>query len=229
MSLNRYAIINTQFPREFVLLQGSGCVWSKCTFCDYHADTSASPYLINRPVLEQVTGEFNTLDVINSGSALELDKETLQHIIQIVQEKNIQNLWFEAHYLYRKQLADFAKNFPSCTVKFRCGVESFDQSLWNAWNKGIAQETKPQDIAQYFQGVCLLICVEGQTKAQILEDIRIAKEYFEYASINVFCHNSTDTKQDKALAHWFSNEIYPQLKNDPKLEILLENTDLGVG
>ena len=80
-------------PREFVLLQGTGCRWRKCSFCDYHEDVSPVPYEVNRLVLEQVTGQYGVLDVINSGSAMELDEETLslrfipfgsKHIICIV-------------------------------------------------------------------------------------------------------------------------------------------------
>ena len=77
MGMERYSVINEKFPREFVLLQGTGCRWGKCTFCDYHSDTSEDPFLVNRPVLEQVTGCHGVLDVINSGSCLELDRQTV--------------------------------------------------------------------------------------------------------------------------------------------------------
>ena len=34
---------------------------------------------------------------------------------------------------------------------------------------------------------------------------------------------------NEAMAAWFIREIYPDLKSDPGFEILLGNTDLGVG
>ena len=71
--MNRYSVIRGNFPREFLLLQGTGCRWGKCTFCDYHGDTSDTPFSVNRKVLEQVTGKYGVLDIINSGSAMELD------------------------------------------------------------------------------------------------------------------------------------------------------------
>ena len=49
-------------PREFVLLQGTGCRWRRCEFCDYHSDVSDDPFEVNRQVLEQVTGEYGVLD-----------------------------------------------------------------------------------------------------------------------------------------------------------------------
>ena len=36
----RYSVITEKNPREIVLLRGSGCVWKKCAFCDYHLDAS---------------------------------------------------------------------------------------------------------------------------------------------------------------------------------------------
>ena len=70
---SRYSLIKTKMPREFLLLQGTGCRWRQCTFCDYHSDVSADPFIVNRDVLAMVTGETGVLDIINSGSAMELD------------------------------------------------------------------------------------------------------------------------------------------------------------
>ena len=90
--MDRYSLIETKLKREFVLLQGLGCRWRRCAFCNYHEDVSESPYKINKEVLSQVTGVHGVLDVINSGSAMELDGQTLALIKQIVMEKNIHTL-----------------------------------------------------------------------------------------------------------------------------------------
>lgn len=216
-------------PREFVLLQGQGCRWKQCTFCDYHTDVSADPLAVNSEVLGCVTGVYGVLDIINSGSAMELDEQTIADIKRVVKEKHIHTLWFEAHYMYRNQLAKFAEQFEGVEVKFRCGVESFDGSLRQQWNKGIAVSVTAQDVAKHFQGVCLLCCTQGDSKERILKDIALAEQYFEYASVNVFCENSTSLKRDNALAKWFVEEVYPNLKDSKKIEVLVENTDLGVG
>ena len=227
--MDRYALIHTKMPREFVLLQGTGCRWKKCTFCDYHDDVSEHPFTINEPVLRQVTGQYGVLDVINSGSALELDEETIALIKEVVKEKQIHTLWFEAHYMYRKKLADFARQFAPVQVKFRCGVETFDVALRDAWKKGIPSSVTPEDVAKYFQGVCLLCCTQGESKEHIMKDIEIAQTHFEYFSVNVFCNNSTSVKQDKELAQWFAKEVYPRIKDEECIEVLMENTYLGVG
>ena len=227
--MDRYALIRTKMPREFVLLQGTGCRWRKCTFCDYHEDVSECPFEVNKPVLRRVTGQYGVLDIINSGSAMELDADTIALIKEVVREKKIHTLWFEAHYMYRKKLASFAEQFAPVKVKFRCGVETFDPELRDAWKKGIPSSVSAQDIARYFQGICLLCCTQGETKEHILKDIELARQHFEYFSVNVFCNNHTEVKQDKELAIWFTQEVYPTIKEDTRIEILMENTDLGVG
>ena len=227
--MKRYALIHTVLPREFVLLQGTGCRWKRCSFCDYHGDVSDDPFTVNREVLAQVQGVYGVLDVINSGSAMELDAQTVAMIREVVKQKKIHTLWFEAHYMYKNQLAKFAEQFEGIQVKFRCGVESFDGQLRNRWQKGIAASVTATDVAKYFRGVCLLCCTEGDSKERILRDIELAEQYFEYASVNVFCENTTAVKCDDELAKWFVRNVYPTLKQSKKIEILINNTDLGVG
>ena len=75
--MERYSLISEKFPREFLLLQGKGCRWRRCRFCDYYGDVGEDSVEVNRAVLERVTGEYGVLDIINSGSAMELDEQTL--------------------------------------------------------------------------------------------------------------------------------------------------------
>lgn len=227
--MDRYSLIESKLQREMLLLQGLGCRWKGCSFCDYHHDVSQDPYQMNASVLERVCGKYGVLDIINSGSAMELDTHSIEHIKDIVRERKIHTLWFEAHYMYRHRLSEFARMFSPAEVKFRCGVESFDGQLRKSWNKGINEDVTAKDIARYFQGVCLLCCVEGQTKEQIMDDLAKAEEYFEYYSVNLFCNNTTPMRRDHALARWFEEELYPMLAENPKVEVLLNNTDLGVG
>ena len=241
--MNRYSKITEKLPREFVLLQGTGCKWRQCTFCDYHTDVSTDPFEVNHQVLEQVTGEYGVLDVINSGSAFELDDRTIFLLQRIIVEKNIHTLWCEMHWMYRNRLEEFRKRILSgvnnssfltphssfLTIKFRCGIETFNPQLRQQWHKGVPTTVTSEDVAQYFQGICLLCCVEGQTKETILNDIELAQRHFEYFSVNLFCNNTTSVRRDEALVKWFIQEVYPTIKDNPKIEILIENSDLGVG
>ena len=229
--MNRYSVIRGNFPREFLLLQGTGCRWGKCTFCDYHGDTSDTPFSVNREVLEQVTGKYGVLDIINSGSAMELDPDTLAMIRQVAIGKGIHTLWFEVHYMYRHRLAAFARQFHPLTVKFRCGVETFSPTLRANWHKGIPPHVTPGDIARHFQGLCLLCCTDtpGDTRERLLRDIDLAERHFEYYSVNVFCPNTTALRRNDDMLRWFLAEVCPTLQKSSKAEVLIDNTDLGVG
>lgn len=59
--MERYSIIKDKQPREIVLLRGAGCVYKRCTFCDYHTDCdqdTAANFRLNQAVLDRVTGLF---------------------------------------------------------------------------------------------------------------------------------------------------------------------------
>lgn len=225
----RYSLIEKGMKREFLLLQGTGCRWRKCTFCDYHTDVSEDPYAVNKDVLSLVSGRYGVLDIINSGSCIEFDKNTIALIQKTAAKKNIRTLWFEAHWMYRKHLKDFASLFPGVDVKFRVGVESFNGKLRERWKKGIPESVSAEEIASYFNGCCLLVGVKGETKQDILDDIFLADKYFEYFSVNLFCPNSTREETDEALSYFVKTEIRKKLESNSKAELLIENTDLGVG
>jgi len=227
--LVRYADIQTKLPREFCLLQGTGCTWARCTFCDYHTDCSADPFATNAEVLAQVTGVHGVLDIINSGSCTELDALTIARIAAVVREKGIHTLWFEAHYMHRAVLPAFAAQFPGVRVRFRTGIETFDGAQRVAWRKGIPATVTAEEVREHFEGVCLLIAVAGQTRAAISNDIQTALALFDYMSVNAFVENSTAERRDESLIKWFEAEWLPVLRDNPKVEILLHNTDLGVG
>lgn len=226
--LVRYSTIDEGMKREFLLLQGKGCAWRKCTFCDYYLDSSSDPFVINEPVLDMVSGKYSVLDIINSGSAMELDERTLEKIAVTVREKKISDLWFEAHWMYRHSLAGFAEQFD-CRVHYRIGVESFNPDLRLKWKKGIGRDVTAEEIRRYFDGICLLAGVKGQTLEDIKSSVETAERLFDYYSVNLFCPNSSQEERDDELADAFIREIVPSLRKSCKAEILIDNTDLGVG
>lgn len=229
IELNRYSTIDTHMKRELLLLQGKGCVWKKCTFCDYYDDTSENPFLINKPVIDEMTGCYQVVDVINSGSIFELDDETLYYLKSKLLEKGVKTLWCEAHWMYHKRLEKVRQFFSDIDVKFRIGIETFDFTIRDSWKKGIPKNIDAKAIAEYFEGACFLVGLEGQTKESILNDIELAKQYFSYFNLNVFVENTTNVKRDEQLISWFVKEVYPTLQGCNHIEVLIENTDLGVG
>ena len=227
--LERYSKITEGFRREFILLQGTGCRWRKCTFCDYHLDTSKDPFSINRPVLDMVTGDYGVLDVINSGSAMEFDPETISYIRKVCEENNIGELWFEAHWMYHKVLDEFSKNFPGIRCHYRVGAETFNPVMRDAFHKGVPASVTAEEMGKYYDGCCLIVGIKGQTKEDILRDVELAEKWFSYYSVNLFCPNGTATERDEELADFVKTVIKEKVKDSTKCELLIENTDLGVG
>ena len=103
--------------------------------------------------------------MINSGSFTELDKNTINLIEKIAIEKNISEVHFECHYLFRKNIPPMRERFKknNISLKIKCGVETFDTVYREEiLSKGM-KDAKPSDIAQYFDEVCLLFGLNNQT------------------------------------------------------------------
>ena len=228
--MERYNVIREKNPREIVLLKGFPCVWGKCTFCDYIDDNSRDEQQmlkLNAEVLSRVTGEMGVLEVINSGSCFELPQGTKEQIRSIVREKNIGRLFFESHWIYRNRL-DEMRAYMGVPITYKIGVETFDNEFREKVLNKHANFKSPEEVARYFDSPCIMVGIQGQTRAMIDYDIRMVKEHFRLGTINVFTNNTTNIRQDPELVKWFVRE-YEWLKEDPSIEVLYENTDFGVG
>lgn len=130
----RYSVIEDKNPREIVMLVGDGCKWRKCRFCDYHLDSSKdieANFQLNKQVLSNVTGKFGELEVINSGSFVDLDKKTIELIKQICLKKGIKEIHFECHYMHKDDVQNFKNSFLNIGIKpiIKLGLETFDYDL----------------------------------------------------------------------------------------------------
>ncbi|MBN2656932.1 MAG: hypothetical protein JXR86_07710 [Spirochaetales bacterium] len=228
--MNRYSVLENKIRREILLLKGRPCLWGKCRFCDYIEDNSIDEELcnsINARLLDKVTGEFGVLEIINSGNIFELPQATLFQIKRTIIEKEIHTLFFEAHWMYRNRLETMREFFGiECIVK--TGLESFDRHFREKQlNKGF-DFSDISELQKYFDSVCLLVGVEGQTREMIDLDIKKADRYFKHFTVNVFIENSTSIKPDFELREWFRNN-YLFLNDMEKCDVLWANTDFGVG
>lgn len=230
----RYSIIEEKNKREIVMLRGSGCKWRKCRFCDYHLDFSpdeASNFLLNKEVLSHVTGQYHRLEVINSGSFLDLDQDTICLIKETCLKRNIPFLHFECHWIHRHEIKRLKEEFQrdGIEVIIKTGVETFDYEMREQFfQKGI-EEKDPAIISSYFDEVCLLQGVEGQTIESMKQDIEIGLTYFKRVCINIMIDNGMPVRPDGHLIQAFINEVYPYYKDNERIDILLNNTDFGVG
>ncbi len=228
--MERYSRITGKNEREIVLLKAFPCAWGKCAFCDYIADNGrdeAEMVRQNWQMLSRVTGEFGVLEAINSGSCFELPKETLADIKGIVETREIKRLIFESHWIYRKRLGEMREYF-GIPVTYKIGVETFDDEFREKVLNKHADFQTPQEVAAYFDSICLMVGIEGQTREMIRKDISILKQYFRHGTVNVYNNNTTPIRRDEELVRWFMEE-YRWLLDDPEVEVLYEITDFGVG
>ncbi|WP_125151984.1 radical SAM protein [Clostridium rectalis] len=228
--MDRYNIIENKNNREIVLLKSFPCFWGKCSFCDYIEDNSLNEDKINKlnyEILNKITGKYKRLEVINSGSCFELPKKTLEKIKSIIYEKNIKILFLESHWAYKDKLEEM-KSYFGIPIIFKIGVETFDYNFRNKVLNKNATFKDYNDVLRYFQSVCIMIGIKGQTKEMIQNDMDIILNNFEYATINIFTENTTNIKRDENLIKWFKDS-YKFLNHIDKIEVLYENTDFGVG
>lgn len=230
----RYSTITGKNNREIVMLRGSGCTWRRCKFCDYHLDFSKdteSNFKLNSEALSNVTGKYGKLEVINSGSFVDLDEKTMKLIEKTCLDKNIKELHFESHYKHRDQIKNIRDRFKKLgiTLKLRAGVETFDYDFReNVLDKGI-YEHDPKVIASYFDEICLLFGITGQTSESMKNDIETGLKYFDRVFVNIMNENTTNVKPDKDVINTFIQKLYPIYKDNESIDILLNNTDFGVG
>ena len=228
----RYNKITDKHQREIVLLKSFPCRYGKCSFCNYIEDNSTNEKEIdqvNLEVLKEVTGEYGVLEVINSGSVFEITPRTMEEIKKVVIEKNIKTLYFEIYFVYIKRLDEIRKFFDGIEIRFRMGMETFDNDFRiGVYNKNFFVDEKSLELmSRELYSVCLLVCTKGQTKEMIDKDIEMAFKYFKAVTINIFIDNGTKVKRDPELVKWFI-EKYSYLTNEDRAELLIDNKDLGV-
>ncbi len=232
--MQRYSVIKDKNPREIILLRGTGCRYRRCAFCDYHEDAytdEAANTELNLSVLQQVTGQYGVLEVINSGSFIELGKETINHILKTCIIKDITQVHFECHWLYRNSIPKIKEIFSSKGIKtvIKTGVETFDAKYREEiMLKGI-RETNPNKIAEMFDECCLLFGLPGQNKDTMINDIETGLKYFKRVCVNIMTPNSAPLQPDIQVRKIFIEEVYPIYRNYERVDILLNNTDFGVG
>lgn len=231
---NRYAVVEQKNMREIVMLRGNGCKWRRCRFCDYHLDSTndeAANYQLNLGVLKEITGKYKKLEVINSGSFIDLDLKTMNKILQVCKEKGIVEIHFESHWMHRDDIADLRKLFGThqIDVKVKIGVETFDALYRECFlDKGIDTDSA-EEIAKYFDEVCLLQGLPGQSKESMVNDIETGLKHFERVCVNIMQENGKQVKPDPKVIKIFVTEVYPIYRENNRVDILLENTEFGVG
>ena len=133
--------------------------------------------------------------------------------------------------MYRKKCEALRERFrqKGITIQLKIGVESFDHEMReNVMVKGMAED-RPEEIARYFDEICLLFGLTGQSLASMEKDIRLGLQYFKRICINLMVENTAPLKPDAEVIRIFMENLYPLYRDNPRVDILLNNTDFGVG
>ena len=211
-----------------MLLRGSGCVWRRCRFCDYHLDSckdDAANYALNSAEINKVTGKYGVLEIVNSGSFVDLDDQTMNLIIETCKQKNIKQIHFESHWMHRDNIAKLRERFKQIDVS----VETFDYLFRESYlMKGIDTDNV-LEIAKYFNEVCLLFGIPGQTYESMINDIETGLANFDRVCINIMQNNSMPIKMDNRVIKIFRDKIYDKYIDNDRVDILMNNTDFGIG
>lgn len=232
--MQRYSVITEKNPREIVLLRGQGCRYRRCAFCDYHDDASCDEHAnldVNTEALSHVTGQFGCLEVVNSGSFCELDGSTMKAIMAVCIARDITTVHFECHWLYRRHIPALRQAFAEIgvDVKMKIGVETFDAAYReDIMLKGM-KESDPSKIAEVFNECCLLFGLPRQTVESMQRDIETGLRHFERICVNIMVENTAPLQPSEYVRQVFMNKIYPKYKDNQRVDILLHNTDFGVG
>jgi len=111
----------------------------------------------------------------------------------------------------------------------KIGVESFDYDYReNVMLKGI-READPSIIAKDFNECCLLFGLPEQTSESMVNDIETGLKCFERVCVNIMIENSAPLQPSEEVRRIFIREVYPVYRDNPRIDILLHNTDFGVG
>ena len=60
-------------------------------------------------------------------------------------------------------------------------------------------------------------------------DIETGLSFFSRVCVNVMTENTTAIRPNREVIEAFMREVYPLFQNDQRVDILLQNTDFGVG
>lgn len=227
MAIKRYGIVHDGFmPREIVLLQALSCSWGKCTFCDYCADNnpkSDEAAKLNAKVLQQVTGKYGVLQVIDSASWVNLPATTHAYITSVCAKTGITKVILEGHWNDRDTI-NFYRNFYSnagITLKFIVGAESLSPARRIRLNKGMDDSSTAdfvwsQDLKEHFEAINLLY---GDTYSMSAEqfsvEIERCADMFEWVNVSIFTNNPRAKKngivRKPFLVQSFYERVLPRL------------------
>lgn len=201
---------------------------SSATTTPTGAVTRTKTFVLTKPCLKKLREFSVTLRSLTQARFLSLTKNTWFYQTGVQRKKDkYHSFWGTLSLSEQNQSAQ--KRF--CGFWFENEARS-----WNLWlrfqrkcsEKGI-KESSPAVIAENFDEANFLFGIKGQTAETMQKDIELGLKYFERICVNIMCDNTTEVEPDKAVIKEFMQKVYPVYKDNPRTDILINNTDFGVG
>lgn len=133
--------------------------------------------------------------------------------------------------MYKNKIKEFRKECEDLgiTLKTKGGLETFDTEFReNVMKKGFGNPTL-EELKDTFDEINLLVGVKGQNIEQVEKDIELGLENFERVCVNLYKEMEDIMPGDEELKKEFMEKLYDKYKNNERVDILVENTDFGVG
>ena len=155
----------------------------------------------------------------------------MNRILQTCREKEISQIHFECHWRDRENIPALRSRFSAAGIstRIKIGIETFDSLFRESYlDKGI-DEKNPAVIAENFNECCLLQGLPGQTEESMKRDIETGLAHFERVCVNIMVRNSRPVLPDPGVIRIFFDKVRPCYEKNPRVDILMNNTDFGVG
>ncbi len=133
--------------------------------------------------------------------------------------------------MYKNRIKEFRKECKELgiTLKTKGGLETFDADFReNVMNKGFGNPSL-EELKETFDEINLLVGVKGQNIEQVEKDIELGLENFERVCVNLYKEMDDIMEGDENLKKEFMDKLYDKYKDNDRVDILVENTDFGVG
>lgn len=202
-----------------VLLYSSPCMnRGKCKFCNYWTDSVQVKDIYlqveeNSKILSTIDWRklSGVLSISPSASFSELPAITILELQKLIIMSEIDYFISEFYWEYYKYMEyfyiNFLEYFNSKRKIFKVGMETFDTDFRKYLGKDYG-DVSPLQVRKYFNGINMLVGVQGQTKEMILEDLKKI-EIFDYVDINLFDveQGKLRVDADKELIRWFLDDV----------------------
>lgn len=231
-----------KITRLNVLLKSTGCLnRGNCVFCsfsDYYDENINSCIQYNNQELfeaDLILGHLSIgdkkykdilVELAPSASFFEIPNNSQNYCFDVIRKNDrIAKFRTEVHYYYGNLIKNTI-HYLNGALDIKIGIETFNDHQRAIMGKDYEIHSY-KNVLRYTDKICLIGGIKGQTKEAIIEDIKIAKNEFQYTDWNLIDEAFVKNKNviDWNLRDWLINEIIPDLDKEPNIKVWNNSSD----